>query len=74
MGRSGSGGRRVGPLVGGWLVDTIARMIFINLPVAAAAASAWAYVAESKDRRRSPSLDWAGADARRWRWACSLGH
>jgi EmrB/QacA subfamily drug resistance transporter len=54
----------LGPLIGGWLVDTIGwRTIFlINLPVAAAAAYlTWAYVAESKDRRRSPSLDWAGA-------------
>ncbi len=54
----------LGPLVGGWLVDTIGwRMIFlINIPIAAAAAYlTWAYVAESKDRRRSPSLDWAGA-------------
>ena len=54
----------LGPLVGGWLVDAIGwRMIFlINLPIAAAAAYlTWAYVAESKDRRRCPSLDWAGA-------------
>ncbi len=54
----------LGPLLGGWLVDAISwRVIFlINLPVAAAAAYlSWAYVAESKDRRRSPSLDWAGA-------------
>ena len=54
----------LGPLVGGWLVDTIGwRMIFlINVPIAAAAAYlSWAYVAESKDRRQSPTLDWAGA-------------
>lgn len=54
----------LGPLVGGWLVDTIGwRMIFlVNVPVAAAAAYlTWRYVAESKDRRRSPTLDWAGA-------------
>jgi len=54
----------LGPLVGGWLVDVIGwRMIFlINLPVAAAAAYlTWKYVAESMDRNRSPSLDWAGA-------------
>jgi EmrB/QacA subfamily drug resistance transporter len=54
----------LGPLVGGWLVDLIGwRTIFlINLPVAAAAAYlTWRYVAESKDRNRSPSLDWAGA-------------
>ena len=54
----------LGPLVGGWLVDATGwRMIFlINIPVAAAAAYlTWAYVAESKDRRRSASLDWAGA-------------
>jgi EmrB/QacA subfamily drug resistance transporter len=54
----------LGPLIGGWLVDMIGwRMIFlINVPVAAAAAYlTWAYIAESKDQRRSPSLDWAGA-------------
>lgn len=54
----------IGPLVGGWLVDMVGwRMIFlINLPVAAAAAYLTrVYVAESKDRRQSPSLDWAGA-------------
>ncbi len=54
----------LGPLLGGWLVDTVGwRMIFvINVPVAAAAAYlTWAYVAESKDRRKSSSLDWAGA-------------
>ena len=54
----------LGPLLGGWLVDVIGwRAIFlINIPVAAAAAYlAWAYVTESKDRRRSASLDWAGA-------------
>jgi Major Facilitator Superfamily len=54
----------LGPLVGGWLVDTIGwRTIFLlNVPVAAAAAYlAWAYVAESKDRGEFGSLDWAGA-------------
>jgi EmrB/QacA subfamily drug resistance transporter len=54
----------VGPLVGGWLVDVSGwRVIFlINLPVATAAAYlAWVYLAESRDRRRSPSLDWVGA-------------
>jgi EmrB/QacA subfamily drug resistance transporter len=54
----------LGPLVGGWLVDAAGwRTIFlINLPIAAGAAYlAWAYVAESRDSRRSGSLDWAGA-------------
>ena len=54
----------IGPLIGGWFVDTIGwRAIFlINLPVAAAAAYlTWAYIAETRDRRLSPSLDWAGA-------------
>jgi EmrB/QacA subfamily drug resistance transporter len=54
----------LGPLVGGWLVDTIGwRTIFLlNVPVAAAAAYlAWAYVAESKDRGEFGSLDWGGA-------------
>jgi EmrB/QacA subfamily drug resistance transporter len=54
----------LGPLVGGWLVDAIGwRMIFfINVPIAVAAAYlTWAYIAETKEQRRSPSLDWAGA-------------
>jgi EmrB/QacA subfamily drug resistance transporter len=54
----------LGPLLGGWLVDVIGwRTIFlINVPIAAATAYlTWAYVAESKEQRQSPSLDWAGA-------------
>ena len=54
----------VGPLLGGWLVDTSGwRAIFlINLPVAAAAGYlAWIFVPESKDQRGGAELDWAGA-------------
>ena len=54
----------VGPLLGGWLVDTSGwRAIFlINLPVAAAAGYlAWNFVPESKDQRGDAELDWAGA-------------
>ncbi|MGA7325862.1 MAG: MFS transporter, partial [Rhodomicrobium sp.] len=54
----------IGPLLGGWLVDTIGwRTIFlINVPIAAGAAYlAWAYVPESKDIRGFGSLDWVGA-------------
>ena len=53
----------VGPLIGGWLVDTIGwRAIFLlNLPIAAAASAlAWRYVAESRDTHRA-RLDWGGA-------------
>ena len=54
----------LGPLIGGWLVDTTGwRTIFLlNLPIAAAAGYlAWAYVPETKDGRGAMSLDWAGA-------------
>ncbi|HEY2190184.1 MAG TPA: MFS transporter [Caldimonas sp.] len=53
----------IGPLVGGWLVDTVGwRAIFlINLPVAAIAAGiAWRKVAESRSSDTVP-LDIAGA-------------
>ena len=53
----------LGPLLGGWLVDTVGwRAIFlINLPVGLAAGYlAWRYVAETRERRSSP-LDWPGA-------------
>ncbi|MBC7780389.1 MAG: MFS transporter, partial [Proteobacteria bacterium] len=54
----------LGPLLGGWLVDTAGwRTIFLlNLPIAAAAGVlAWRYVCESHDRRGARSIDWAGA-------------
>ena len=54
----------LGPLAGGWLVDTIGwRMVFLlNLPIAAAAGYlAWAYVAETRDGNQASPLDWAGA-------------
>lgn len=54
----------VGPLIGGWLVDTSGwRTIFLlNLPVAAASGYlAWKFVPESKDRREAAPLDWTGA-------------
>lgn len=53
----------LGPLLGGWLVDTTGwRMIFaLNLPVGAAAGwLAWRYVTESRGDS-GESLDWAGA-------------
>jgi EmrB/QacA subfamily drug resistance transporter len=56
----------VGPLIGGWLVDTLGwRAIFLlNLPVGAAAAwLAWRYVTESSDRDIAAPLDWTGATA-----------
>ena len=54
----------VGPLVGGWFVDTSGwRTIFLlNLPVAAASGYlAWKFVPESMDEREGLSLDWTGA-------------
>ena len=54
----------VGPLLGGWLVDSISwRAIFLlNIPVGAAAAwLAWRYVSESHAREASAPLDWNGA-------------
>jgi len=53
-----------GPVLGGWLVQTVGwRSIFLlNLPVAATAAwLAWAYVAESRDQRPGAQLDIGGA-------------
>ncbi len=54
----------VGPLLGGWLVDSVSwRAIFLlNVPVGAAAAwLAWRHVSESSDRDASAPLDWIGA-------------
>ena len=54
----------LGPLAGGWLVDTVGwRTIFLlNLPIAASAGYlAWRYVAETRDGHQSKPLDWAGA-------------
>ena len=54
----------LGPVLGGWLVDTVGwRSIFlINVPVAAGAMwLAWRYVAETRDKRPGSTLDWGGA-------------
>jgi len=54
----------IGPLIGGWLVDTVGwRTIFLlNLPVGLAAAwLAWRFVPESRDSRASARLDLPGA-------------
>ncbi|MGO9935799.1 MAG: MFS transporter [Steroidobacteraceae bacterium] len=54
----------VGPIVGGWLIDTIGwRVIFIiNVPVASAAGFlAWKFVAEQKESAKAPRLDVWGA-------------
>jgi EmrB/QacA subfamily drug resistance transporter len=54
----------VGPIVGGWLIDTIGwRIIFIiNVPLALAAGYlAWNFVAEQKESVRAPRLDVLGA-------------
>jgi EmrB/QacA subfamily drug resistance transporter len=52
----------LGPLLGGWLVETVGwRAIFlINLPLCAGAILlGWRYVAETREERRQP-LDWLG--------------
>jgi EmrB/QacA subfamily drug resistance transporter len=54
----------LGPIVGGWLVDTIGwRAIFLlNVPVAAGAAYlTWRYVEEHKELQGAAPLDGAGA-------------
>jgi EmrB/QacA subfamily drug resistance transporter len=54
----------LGPIIGGWLVDTIGwRAIFLlNLPVALAAGFlAWKFVSESKESGRAAPLDSVGA-------------
>jgi EmrB/QacA subfamily drug resistance transporter len=54
----------LGPIVGGWIVDTVGwRTIFlINLPIAAAAGYfSWNYVEELKESIRAVPLDTAGA-------------
>lgn len=54
----------IGPLLGGWLVDTVGwRAIFlINVPIGGVAAwLGWRYVSENSDGSTATSLDWAGA-------------
>ena len=54
----------LGPILGGWLVDTVGwRTIFlINGPIGGVAAYlAWRYVSESRDQQSVGPLDWAGA-------------
>ncbi len=54
----------LGPVLGGWLIDTVGwpAIFFINLPLAAAAiALALAVVRELSKPGQSAALDWAGA-------------
>lgn len=55
----------VGPVIGGWLIDTMGwRVIFIiNIPVALSAGFlAWKFVAEQRESAKAPRLDvWGGA-------------
>ena len=60
---SGALAGALGPLLGGWLVDTVGwrSIFFLNVPLGAGAAYlARRYVRESRQRDRS-GLDWAGA-------------
>ena len=71
----GAAAGAVGPVLGGWLIDTVGwRAIFlINLPLAAGAVLlAWRYVSETLNDKQVP---WTWK-ARCWRpsaWACSPG-
>jgi EmrB/QacA subfamily drug resistance transporter len=54
----------VGPLLGGWLIDTASWrwVFFLNLPLAVAVlALSFRYVPESRDEEAAPRLDLAGA-------------
>jgi EmrB/QacA subfamily drug resistance transporter len=54
----------IGPLIGGWMVDTVGwrAIFFLNVPIAGAAFYlAWRYVAESRDLTDPAPLDWSGA-------------
>lgn len=62
---AGAIGGAIGPMLGGWLIETVGwRAIFlINLPLAAGAlVLGWRFVAESRDESGAP-LDWAGVAA-----------
>lgn len=53
----------VGPVVGGWLIDTVSwrAIFFLNLPLCAALLPIlFRYVRESRDPEASPRLDWPG--------------
>jgi EmrB/QacA subfamily drug resistance transporter len=54
----------IGPVLGGWLVETFSwrSIFFINLPLAAAVLLiAWRRVPESRDERMRGPVDWSGA-------------
>lgn len=61
---SGALAGALGPIIGGWLIDTVGwrTVFFLNLPLASAAGwLAWRYVAEARVAKGAAPLDWAGA-------------
>ncbi len=54
----------LGPVLGGWLVDTISwrAVFFLNLPIALVTLSiAWRHMPETRDPEAAGELDWPGA-------------
>lgn len=54
----------IGPVLGGWLIENVSwrAVFFLNLPLAIAViVITLGYVSESRDRKHTGAIDWAGA-------------